>query len=49
MKNQTLGDLEPLTKPFNKAQADNSTSQRQQGKMGIQPPFEANTQLAKTR
>ncbi|WJH22182.1 hypothetical protein FGU63_15600 [Edwardsiella ictaluri] len=41
--------LEPLTKPFNKAQADNSTSQRQQCKMGIQPPFEANTQLAKTR
>ncbi|STQ88877.1 Uncharacterised protein [Edwardsiella ictaluri] len=39
----------PLTKPFNKAQADNSTSQRQQCKMGIQPPFEANTQLAKTR
>nr|AOX48530.1 transposase [Edwardsiella ictaluri] len=47
--NNRTNRLEPLTKPFNKAQADNSTSQRQQCKMGIQPPFEANTQLAKTR
>ena len=35
--------LEPLTKPFNKAQADNGTSQRQQGKMDIQPSLETNS------
>jgi len=35
--------LEPLTKPLNKAQVDNNTSQRQQCTMGIQPPFETNT------
>lgn len=41
--------LEPLTKPLNKAQANNGASQRQQGEMNIQPSFETNTQLAKSR
>jgi hypothetical protein len=36
-------DLEPLTKPFNKAQADNGTRQRQQGEMDIQPSLETNS------
>jgi hypothetical protein len=35
--------LEPLTKPFNKAQADNGTRQRQQGEMDIQPSLETNS------
>jgi hypothetical protein len=38
-----LSQLEPLTKPFNKAQADNGTRQRQQGEMDIQPSLETNS------
>jgi hypothetical protein len=38
-----LTRLEPLTKPFNKAQADNGTRQRQQGEMDIQPSLETNS------
>jgi len=42
-RDPSSGNLEPLTKPFNKAQADNGTRQRQQGEMDIQPSLETNS------
>jgi hypothetical protein len=46
LTSETCSDLpylDPLTKPFNKAQADNGTSQRQQGEMDIQPSLETSS------